>query len=229
MTTAPQTGLSAANEGPTRHGSDLASLVAGHLPYLRRYARALTGTQASGDSFAAATLEAVLEDPSVLRASDDPKVGLFHAFHLVWASAGAPVVDADTRLSAMAQAHMAMLTPNTREALLLNVIEGFAQPEIAAIMQIGTEDVAHLIQVALQEMEASVAGRVLIIEDEAIIAMNLSAIVQEMPTGFVEHKAVNRRSGGFRRLGIDLAGLQQHLRGLLGPFRTGKVCIGIGF
>jgi CheY-like chemotaxis protein len=116
----------------------------------------------------------------VLRAGDDPKVGLFHAFHLVWASAGAPVGDADTPLSARAQAHMAMLTPNTREALLLNVIEGFAQPEIAAIMQIGTKDVAHLIQVALQEMEASVAGKVLVIEDEAIIAMNLSTIVQEM-------------------------------------------------
>ncbi len=180
MTSAPQTGSSAAQGMPTRPRLDLASLVAAHLPYLRRYARALTGSQTSGDSFAAATLEAVLEDPSVLRAGDDPKVGLFHAFHLVWASAGAPVGDADTPLSARAQAHMAMLTPNTREALLLNVIEGFAQPEIAAIMQIGTKDVAHLIQVALQEMEASVAGKVLVIEDEAIIAMNLSTIVQEM-------------------------------------------------
>lgn len=180
MTTAPRSGPSAATGANPSSGLDLASLVAGHLPYLRRYARALTGSQASGDSFAAATLEAVLEDPSVLRAGIDAKVGLFHAFHLVWASAGAPVGEADTRLSAMAQTHMAMLTPNTREALLLNVIEGFAQSEIAAIMQISTDDVTHLIQVALQEMEASVAGRVLIIEDEAIIAMNLSTIVQEM-------------------------------------------------
>jgi DNA-directed RNA polymerase specialized sigma24 family protein len=33
-----------------------AHAVAQHLPYLRRYARALTGSQASGDAYVAATL-----------------------------------------------------------------------------------------------------------------------------------------------------------------------------
>jgi CheY-like chemotaxis protein len=42
--------------------------VAQHLPYLRRYARALTGSQSSGDAYVAATLEALVEDPSVLEA-----------------------------------------------------------------------------------------------------------------------------------------------------------------
>ena len=37
--------------------------VAQHLPFLRRYARALTGSQASGDAYVAATLEALIEDP----------------------------------------------------------------------------------------------------------------------------------------------------------------------
>ena len=40
--------------------------VAPHLPLLRRYARALTGSQASGDAYVAAMLEALLQDPSVL-------------------------------------------------------------------------------------------------------------------------------------------------------------------
>jgi DNA-directed RNA polymerase specialized sigma24 family protein len=35
------------------------SAVAQYLPFLRRYARALTGNQASGDAYVAATLEAV--------------------------------------------------------------------------------------------------------------------------------------------------------------------------
>lgn len=159
---------------------DLATAVGNNLPYLRRYARALTGNQTTGDNYAAATLEALLEDPSVLGASGDAKVALFHAFHLVWASAGAPVGEADSRLSAKAQAHMADLTPNTREALLLNVIEGFSQTEIAAIMQRDTDEIDHLIKEALRQMESSVAGKVMIIEDEAIIAMNLSDIVSEM-------------------------------------------------
>ena len=39
--------------------------IARELPYLRRYARALTGSQKSGDAYAAATLEAMLDDPDL--------------------------------------------------------------------------------------------------------------------------------------------------------------------
>jgi len=159
---------------------DLASKVGNNLPYLRRYARALTGSQDTGDRYAAATLEAVLEDITILQASDAPKVALFHAFHLVWASAGAPLGEPDSRFSAIAQGHMTELTPNSREALLLHSIEGFTQSEIGAIMQIDPEEVDFLIDQAVQEMSASVAGRVMIIEDEAIIAMDIAAIVREM-------------------------------------------------
>jgi CheY-like chemotaxis protein len=159
---------------------DLVAAIGSNLPYLRRYARALTGNQTTGDNFAAATLETVLQDTSILKISDNRKVALYHAFHLVWASAGAPVGEADTRMSAVAQGHMAGLTPNTREALLLNVLEGFSHEEIAAIMQLDSEDVSHLTKIALEEMERSVAGRVMIIEDEAIIAMHLSAILADM-------------------------------------------------
>ena len=159
---------------------DLATTVGTHLPYLRRYARALTGSQDTGDRYAAATLEAILVDPGPFTRAEDPKVALFHAFHLVWASAGAPVGEPDTRFSAVAQAHMADLTPNTREALLLHAIEGFRPEEIAAIMQVDPDEAAQLIELAIAEMEASVAGRVMIIEDEAIIAMDIAAIVGEM-------------------------------------------------
>jgi len=159
---------------------DSAASIGGNLPYLRRYARALTGSQGTGDSFAAATLEAILEDSAVLSVDPDAKVGLFHAFHLVWSSAGAPVGEPDTRFSAVAQAHMANLTPNTREALLLHAIEGFTQSEVARIMQTDQDHVADLIDTAVREMQASVTGRVMIIEDEAIISMDIAAIVREM-------------------------------------------------
>lgn len=159
---------------------DPVELISSNLPYLRRYARALTGNQGTGDSFAAATLEAILEDSAVLSGDTDAKVGLFHAFHLVWSSAGAPVGEPDTRYSAVAQAHMANLTPNSREALLLHVIEGFTQAEVARIMQTDHDHVARLIDTASSEMQASVSGRVMIIEDEAIISMDIAAIVREM-------------------------------------------------
>lgn len=165
---------------PSTEQTDFATAIGAALPYLRRYARALTGSQETGDRYAAATLEALLLDDAGLLAGNDPKVVLFHAFHLVWASAGAPVGEPDTRLSAQAQSHMLGLTPNSREALLLHVIESFRHDEIAAIMQIDVDEAAHLIAVAMAEMEQSIAGRVMVIEDEAIIAMDIVDIVTQI-------------------------------------------------
>ena len=159
---------------------DLAAQIGDQLPYLRRYARALTGNQTTGDSFAAATLEAVLADASALARGNGVKTGLFHAFHRVWSSAGAPLGEPDSRFSAIAQAHMAALTPGSREVMLLHSIEGFGETDIATILQIDAGSVAGLYDKALQEMAATIAGRVMIIEDEAIIAMDIAAIVREM-------------------------------------------------
>jgi len=160
--------------------SDVVQTVAGNLPYLRRYARALTGNQATGDRYAVATLEALLEDPQAIRAADSAKVALFRAFHLVWSSAGAPLGQADTELSLRAQTHMATLTMNSREALLLFAIEGFRYDEISRIMQIEPDEALALIDAAKREMLDSVAGAVLVIEDEAIIAMDIQTIVIDM-------------------------------------------------
>ncbi len=168
---------------PNEASSDTATTVAGHLPYLRRYARALTGSQDTGDRYAAATLEAIIADDEPMAgatSAQDAKVFLFKAFHAVWSSAGAPLGAPDSRLSARAQAHLARLTPNTREALLLHSIEGFTDTEIARIMETDVSEVETLLDLADQEMRAAITGNVLVIEDEAIIAMDISAIVEQM-------------------------------------------------
>ena len=172
-----------ANVGTMMNPSDEASLsavIGRNLPYLRRYGRALTGNQISGDRFAATTLEALLEDISAMQVVPDPKVALFRAFHQVWSSAGSPLGKPDTPLSARAQGHMLSLTPNSRESLLLNAVEGFLPDQIAAILQIDSAEVANLIEVAVRDMQASVSGSVLVIEDEAIIALDIVDIVRSM-------------------------------------------------
>ncbi|MGB0497438.1 MAG: response regulator [Rubricella sp.] len=153
--------------------------LAAHLPYLRRYARALTGAQASGDAHAAAALEAIVAEPSLIEGASG-RIGLFRAFHSIWASSGAALEDAETDLMAAAYRHLAKLTPNSREALLLNTIEGFSTADIAAIMGISESDAANLVTRARDEMAESVSGKVMIIEDEAIIAMDLEAIVSDL-------------------------------------------------
>ncbi len=159
---------------------DLSATVARELPYLRRYARALTGNQTSGDRYAVAVLESIVSEPDLLVGHADAKLSLFSVFHSIWATSGAPVAEAEDMLAMAAQTHLAGLTPNSREALLLNTIEGFSVPDVGAIMGVGPDEAAHLIDVALREMERSVRGSVLVIEDEAIIAMDIAAIVEGM-------------------------------------------------
>ena len=74
--------------------ANIAQAIGRELPYLRRYARALTGNQTAGDNYAAATLEAILADRELMR-GDDARVGLFRAFHAIWQSSGQPVDSAD--------------------------------------------------------------------------------------------------------------------------------------
>ena len=58
-----------------------------HLPFLRRYARALTGSQTHGDNFVRATLEAIVAAPESFPRDVDPRLGLYRTFHAIWSSA----------------------------------------------------------------------------------------------------------------------------------------------
>jgi CheY-like chemotaxis protein len=163
-------------------GESMALRIAAELPYLRRYARALTGNQDSGDRYAAATLEALVGDRALLDRFDSPRLALFGAFHAVWASTGAPVAggEADSALEGRAQARLARLTANTREALLLRTIEEFDHAEIARIMQITPAEAEELIAIAYREMAEGIRGKVMIIEDEPLIALDIRNIVADM-------------------------------------------------
>jgi CheY-like chemotaxis protein len=168
-----------ASSRPVRN--DMAVRIAAELPFLRRYARALTGSQASGDKYAAATLEALLVDRSILEIEPSPRLALFRAFHAVWSTSGA-VVDPDggSGLESRAQSHLRNLTPNTREALLLRTIEEMDNAEIGRIMQIPPDEAADLISTAYREMERTICGRVMVIEDEPLIALDIRNIVTDM-------------------------------------------------
>lgn len=161
--------------------ADLAQSIGRELPYLRRYARALTGNQGAGDNYAAATLEAILSDRSVLEGAETVRLGLFRAFHAIWQSSGQPVEEAElTARERRAQDHLRGLTPNSREALLLRTIEDLRYDQIATVMQVDRTEAEELVQIALNEMGQALRGKVMVIEDEMIIAMDLKGIVQAM-------------------------------------------------
>ncbi|SES05777.1 CheY chemotaxis protein or a CheY-like REC (receiver) domain [Tranquillimonas rosea] len=188
--------------------------IAGELPYLRRYARALTGSQETGDRYAAATLEAILQDRSIFSEELSPKTALFHAFHMIWSTAGAPTATSESESAGLEQKaldHMAGLTSNSREALLLNTIEGFTFAEVAQIMEIEEGEAENLVHIAISEMERSMTGKVMIIEDEAIIAMDIHSIVDEMGhtiTGIARTRAAAVELGAKDRPDLILADIQ---------------------
>ena len=165
----------------------LGTQVAAQLPYLRRYARALTGSQHTGDAFVRATLEAVLADEDLQNSlAGGGRVPLYRAFNKVWSSAyleAAPADDEPARtgdLETVAQSRLAAITPLNRQALLLTTLEDFSSEETARIMDLSPEQVDGLIQEAIAEIDRESTTSVLIIEDEPLISMQLEDLVRAL-------------------------------------------------
>jgi CheY-like chemotaxis protein len=156
----------------------LAREIAPHLPLLRRYARALTGAQPSGDAFVAAALEAIVARPEEFPRNLDPRAGLYQVFHRIWESGNVEVeTDETARGARKAQERLRALSPLTRQALLLTTLESFTVQETGEILGRSSEEVNALIDEALEELDRQTKARILIIEDEAVIAMDLSDLV----------------------------------------------------
>lgn len=162
--------------------------VATNLPYLRRYARALTGSQKTGDAFVSATLEAALADRELADTLREGRVPLYRAFNKVWSSAYLDVGEgsgerdgAETDLAETAvQQNLGRITPLNRQALLLTTVEDFATDEVAQIMEMAPDDVESLVREALADIERETVTNVLIIEDEPLISMQLEDLVQSL-------------------------------------------------
>ncbi|MGF1501949.1 MAG: response regulator [Paracoccaceae bacterium] len=159
---------------------NLAVLIAPHLPLLRRYARALCGTQSSGDTYVAATLEALIADRDAIDRSVSIRVGLYRLFQRMWDSTQVEPDASEAAEPDTATGRVARLTPASRRLLLLTTVEGFGTGEAAAILGIGTDEAAELADRARGELDAQSRARVMIIEDEPIIALDLESIVTGM-------------------------------------------------
>lgn len=157
--------------------------LAPHLAFLRRYARALTGSQASGDAHVRAALEAAIADRSALDAGLPSRVALYKLFHTVWGSTSATLETPDSEDRSGeggAEARLRRLSPKSRQALLLTTMEGFTPTEAAAVLGIAPEDVGGLVVEARAEIDAVLKTGVFIIEDEPIISADLQNIVRSL-------------------------------------------------
>lgn len=159
----------------------ISSMIAPHLPYLRRFARALAGSQAGGDAYAVATLQTLVEEPGLLSEGEDARIGLYRLLLRVWSTV--PINDllpatAHGASGDAARHSLDSMTPRSRIAFLLTAVDGFTQEQVARVLGCATTEARTLIATAQEELAQQMATDVLIIEDEPIIAMDLEALVE---------------------------------------------------
>lgn len=149
--------------------------LASELPYLRRYARALTGSQKMGDAAVRETLEALLEAIDEWDATAPVKTELFRTFHRIWNSDMIAPLETRGRSGVIAQ-----FPVKRRQSLLLSTVEGFKAEDVAAILNITPDEVTAHVDAARTAIEDALSARVLIIEDESIIALHIKQIVESL-------------------------------------------------
>ncbi len=160
-----------------------AAKIADNLPYLRRYARALTGNQASGDAYVRTTLEAALADRALLDEVSKDRVSLYAVFTRVWSASSIDVPpdrEPDLPHESAAQERLARITPASRQALLLTTLEDFTTAEAAIVLDRSAIEIDGLLAEAIAQIDGESATEVLIIEDEPLIAMQLEDLVSDL-------------------------------------------------
>jgi CheY-like chemotaxis protein len=135
------------------------------LPYARRYARALTGSQSRGDAMVADSLRDLLAGHA---APGEPRYSLYHAI--------------TRRFDGLNTLRTNFLTggllQSQRQLLLLTSLEEVPIHVAADIVQLPTAEAEAQLAEARAHLRAGAATDVLIIEDEPIIAMDIEELVQ---------------------------------------------------
>lgn len=156
--------------------------LAQRLPLLRRYARALCGSQRSGDSYVRALLEGAIDDRALRDEIGQGRVDLYRAFTRLWLASH--IEGGDSNLTggreSASHARLAVIPPEHRQALLLTTLEEFTPEEAGDVLGLEAQEVKALVARAVAEIEDETATTVLVIEDEPLIAMQLESLVTEL-------------------------------------------------
>ena len=153
--------------------SSFQTAVTAELPYLRRYARTLTGSQSIGDAAVRETLQAMIAAPDEIDENAPVRVELYRVFHRIWSDSSLRPID-------IPGAIVGSLPRRLRKALLLTTIEGFTVDETAYILGMTESEVEDFVAQARSAIHALLSAKIMIIEDEAIIALHLKSLMVSM-------------------------------------------------
>ena len=160
----------------------LSASIAPHLPFLRRFSRAVSGSQSSGDAHVAAVLEAIIADISIFPKASSDRVALYKVFAKLFSSIAInlPSEQPASAWERRAAANLGSISPLACQAFVLVAVEGFTDEQAAEILDASPEEFSELIATASQEISRQVATDILIIEDEPLIAMDIEEMVESL-------------------------------------------------
>lgn len=160
----------------------LSTRIAPHLPYLRRFARAVTGSQASGDAYVAAMFDALIADVSIFPKTSSDRISIYRLFCQLFDQTTQDIAEPmpNFGIEKLADAKLAYLTPRARQAFLLIAVEDFNEREATEILNIDIAKFKKLLNEASHDISQQVTTRIMIIEDEPLIAMDIEQMVESL-------------------------------------------------
>lgn len=156
------------------------------LTSLRRYARAISGSQEVGDDLIVATLEAMMRSPM----SGDgltTRAAIFQLLSRLWNTPAwaARCKDVSPLPSGFDQAVAAdqkllELPSLDRQAFLLVAMEQFSEQDASRVLDLAPSEFAERLDSARRRVASQIVSNILIIQDEPSIASDLEDIVTEL-------------------------------------------------
>lgn len=159
-----------------------------HLPFLRRYARALTGSTERGDDLVTRGVEVAMMAPSRfgLDKGEGARLSLYALLHLLF--------DEDRETGADDERHegrpvasphpieraLATLPELYRRMYLLITLEELSQAEAAQVLHLTAADALVTLKEARERVRSALTQRVLVVEDNPVLAMEIGELVADM-------------------------------------------------
>ncbi|SNB64513.1 Response regulator receiver domain-containing protein [Arboricoccus pini] len=160
---------------------DVTREIASEVPFMRRFARAVLGSQAIADDQVKEALQRLLNEREPIERLG-VKVALFRALNATLKLACAPSNSQTTYRTeghAVLDSRLSGLLPLGRHLLLLTTLEGFSLGDAAQIVDLSLEDAGLILGEAKESLRRQPATRILIIEDEPVIALDISSTVSQ--------------------------------------------------
>jgi DNA-directed RNA polymerase specialized sigma24 family protein/CheY-like chemotaxis protein len=156
------------------------------LPYMRRYGRALTGSTIRGDDLVTRAVEAALTEPDRYQLdTDDESVTRRRLYTLLNELFDADTGTAGTSVSHTEPGHpieaaLSSLPEQERRVFLLVSLEELSTPQAADVMGLPADEARDALGRAQNAMREQLVANILIVEDDAIIAYDLTETVLGM-------------------------------------------------